>query len=307
MIVKIKKNSLPLFISSLTKKYEVFAPTGYRFEKIKSFEDVSFGKTIFSAKKLFLPSREEIFSFRDNKISVSIKAKKRVLFGLRPCDLNAISYLDLVFSANPYYAKRRENIILLGIQCKKQFENCYCDLTNSFESDNYDLLFIESGSNFFVKTGSERGKRLVKSMNKVKEVNEDGVNKLMGEIRKKFRKKSSIKINDKIIPKLSRDCFNCGVCNSVCPTCHCFTIEDRLSHDMKSGKRVREWDSCQLQRFTRVAGDFVFRKEREQRVRNRIYCKFKYSKENYGMMSCTGCGRCVDACTKKIDIFKVFG
>jgi ferredoxin len=47
-------------------------------------------------------------------------------------------------------------------------------------------------------------------------------------------------------------CVECGACNTVCPTCHCFLLLDQLH----SGEldRFRLWDSCLLKDFAQVAG-----------------------------------------------------
>ena len=119
-----------------------------------------------------------------------------------------------------------------------------------------------------------------------------------------MRSRVKIKINDKIIQQFAQRCVSCSACNAVCPTCVCFLTEDKLGVDLKPSERIRIWDSCQLQRYTRVAGSFVFRPERYQRLRNWIHCKFEYSKEREGMMSCVGCGRCVDICMVNINMFK---
>jgi predicted aldo/keto reductase-like oxidoreductase len=73
----------------------------------------------------------------------------------------------------------------------------------------------------------------------------------------------------------------------------------------KSGERRRIWDSCLLMNFTRVAGDYVFRKERTKRFRQWIYHKFCFFKEKYGTYGCVGCGRCIKTCLKHIDVTEV--
>jgi len=47
------------------------------------------------------------------------------------------------------------------------------------------------------------------------------------------------------------------------------------------------------------------RPELRSRLANRILHKFVYSPQQYGMLGCVGCGRCVDACPGAIDIRKV--
>ena len=57
----------------------------------------------------------------------------------------------------------------------------------------------------------------------------------------------------------AKTCVECGACNTICPTCHCFLLYDQK--DEKNMDRLRIWDSCLIKDFARVAGG-----AREQRV-----------------------------------------
>jgi len=331
----LKKTDLAGLLEHLSRTRQVYVPSGPRFELLsgKPAKQTKIDlnrKTFFSAKKLFLPAREVLFEF-DGKGKTTampkparIQAPKTVLFGARPCDLNAIKYMDMVFNDDPYYMKKRQATLLIGVQCTSPqlFDNCYCHYTGTFFADNYDLLLLHVAGKdskggkggFLVKAGSAEGKRLLATrfFSKSGKSNENQMDEKLEMLRKQFKKltkgkiRAETKINEQAIEAMAQDCYSCTACTSVCPTCHSFLIEDELDIDRKSGKRVRKWDSCQLKRYTRISGNVVFRPERLQRVRQRIYCKFRYSLEDQGMMSCTGCGRCIDVCNKKIDIFDVF-
>ena len=97
------------------------------------------------------------------------------------------------------------------------------------------------------------------------------------------------------------ECISCGACNFLCPTCHCFTVEDEVEFNLKDGKRIRKQASCQLKSFTRVAGDHIFRDSKEARFKHRIYHQIQYFKERHDIVMCTGCGRCIRGCPAKID------
>jgi len=53
---------------------------------------------------------------------------------------------------------------------------------------------------------------------------------------------------------IGNQCFECGACSFVCPTCSCFNIEDA---NLASGEtsRLRTWDSCSFEGYTKMAGD----------------------------------------------------
>jgi ferredoxin len=99
--------------------------------------------------------------------------------------------------------------------------------------------------------------------------------------------------------EVSRSCLTCGICSYLCPTCHCFDIVD------EGYLRLRCWDTCSSDTFTRMAAGEDHRKRKHSRYRQRIYHKFSYFKENFDTHSCVGCGRCTRHCPVKIDIVEI--
>ena len=98
-------------------------------------------------------------------------------------------------------------------------------------------------------------------------------------------------------------CLACGACSFLCPTCHCFDIQDEVTAE--GGVRFRCWDTCQFGEFTRMGAGHNPRPTQKERVRQRVSHKFKYLVEEFGRLGCTGCGRCVEACPVNIDIRSV--
>jgi len=74
--------------------------------------------------------------------------------------------------------------------------------------------------------------------------------------------------------------------------------------DLKTGTRIRVWDSCQNETFAKVSGGESFREERSDRKRHRFYRKFKYPINRYSRFFCTGCGRCTRTCMAKISLIE---
>jgi ferredoxin len=73
---------------------------------------------------------------------------------------------------------------------------------------------------------------------------------------------------------------------------------------MKSGKRIRELDSCQILEYASVALDQNYRRDRKDRIRHWMMCKFGAAAGDMNS-SCVGCGRCIRICPSKIDITEV--
>ncbi|KPJ71536.1 MAG: hypothetical protein AMS14_09065 [Planctomycetes bacterium DG_20] len=97
--------------------------------------------------------------------------------------------------------------------------------------------------------------------------------------------------------------MECGSCNFICPTCHCFLLSDLE----RAGRfrRFKNWDACQYEAFARVAGGANPRPKRWERLRNRFDKKFDFFVTHVGEPACTGCGRCVEACPGRIDLREI--
>lgn len=297
------KKDLNNFINNLIKKYEVIAPVKKdkvltKFEIIKDTKDIYLEKiTKVPVKKFFIPENETILEFKDKKILENPdKTKKRIILGLRKCDLNALQVIDkLMF--DEHYKNKRKNTILIGFFCDKPDEYCFC---NSMELNDtgYDLFFYPEGINYYISIGTKKGEALVKDLQDAKkDINipnpKNGKVLISKNIDRHYR--------NKIWESDASKCLSCSACTIYCPTCNCFDLKDKLDINLKDGKRQRQEMSCQLLAFTRVAGGKSFRQSRLARFKHFIYHKIVYYKKKKGRYMCVGCGRCLRACPPKID------
>ncbi|MCK4896541.1 MAG: 4Fe-4S dicluster domain-containing protein [Candidatus Heimdallarchaeota archaeon] len=98
-------------------------------------------------------------------------------------------------------------------------------------------------------------------------------------------------------------CIGCGTCTYLCPTCHCFDMQDEATLD--KGARIRVWDACMFPEYTMHTSGHNPRPARMHRVRNRFYHKYSYFPKNSDVIACTGCGRCIRYCPVNIDIIEL--
>ncbi len=310
----LKKEALPEFFSKLTKKYEIIAPVKvksiHRYEIVDSFDqiDLDFINTAYPAKTFFLPNYEKLFSYKNNKIKAPLTDTKRIIFGIRPCDVNALLTMDRIFVedyVDPYYQKRRENTILIVLNCLKTGDDCFCGSFKTNElKEGFDLLLTETDQGYVIKTGSETGINLVKNL-----PNTSLDPKPNLEFKKSGNPKDIINLKNnfenEIWEKEAKNCLSCGACTITCPTCGCFFVEDVPELDSNCGERCRHWASCQLKNFTKVAGNHVFREARASRLKHRIYHQLVYYREKFNKQMCVGCGRCTTNCPTGIDMCKI--
>ena len=314
---QIQKTDLSKFLNNIIQKNELYAPIktdAIRFEKIESPEKIYLDTNAdFPLKEFFFRDREKLFSFDKNKIKVEIEkpSKTRVFFGVRRCDLNAVKHQDFIFMEkhkDPYYSAQREDAILIGYHCKTA-PSKYCFCGSMDLGDHYDLMFWEDESHYFVHVGTKKGENLINSS---KELFSKTNIKLNEEHKKidftnRLKKKDISKLQDNPDWKKGVDkCISCAACTTLCPTCYCHEIKDEVTlSDLQKGERLREWSSCQLKSFTKVAGNHVFRENREERFKHRIHHQLQYFKERYNIEMCVGCGRCITHCPTEIDFVEI--
>ncbi|MCM8759789.1 MAG: 4Fe-4S dicluster domain-containing protein, partial [Candidatus Omnitrophica bacterium] len=179
------------------------------------------------------------------------------------------------------------------------------------------LTLVENG--FILEIGSQKGERLLSDSSFLRKANGNELSK-RDEIRKNSsalikKQNERFQIPEKIHAEFKNvfsslvwediweNCVQCGSCTNVCPSCVCFFLEDisKEEHFFKS----KIWDSCLFPGYARMASGVSPRPLLSERYKNRLACKYMYMVEHFGMVGCTGCGRCIAGCPGKIDKRKV--
>lgn len=328
------KSQVPDWIARLQADFEVVGPVAkegaFVFAPLSRPADLrlDYPITLQSPKAYLLPPEETLLRFERGQppqVEPAHQERRRILFGVHPCDINATWLLDLAFSQDTLdtpYMERRERTLIVGLDCLRPCDDhSFCKSMGSLEvTGGYDLFLTDLGEDYAVESGTEMGQELLERYAQARQATAEDtarLNKVLGEKWPRFSLKLTREAQDlaqmleltydnPLWEELAQKCLGCGSCNLVCPTCYCFDVQDRLALDLKGGERLRRWDGCMLRDFTLVASGEVFREHRSARLRHRFYRKGKYMFEDYGRVGCVGCGRCVRACLVKIDPVEVF-
>ncbi|MBL7156613.1 MAG: 4Fe-4S dicluster domain-containing protein [Candidatus Omnitrophica bacterium] len=322
------------FLDKLKNTFNVFVPVKkdkQRFYKKYDTprEDIIIGEVrAFEPAKAFFSHAREIVAEGFKNTSPQMNKKPLAIVGVKACDLKGFKVQDHVFLnhdyKDPFYIRNRENNLIISADCTSAIDTCFClavGVTPYPEKDfDINLSSVEGG--FIAETGSEKGKATIDAHANLFESVKTRAKSQKDEQRKKVTKDVERNIKENNVPRQeslkgiieknfesdiwkdeARACVECGACNTVCPTCHCFLLYDEKNKENLA--RLRIWDSCMIKDFARVAGGANPRAKLWMRLRNRFEKKFYYFPKVADFYACTGCGRCITACPAKIDIRKV--
>jgi len=320
----INKGDVVSFVSSLQGQFEVIGPVAreskFAFARVTDPSQLrlDYNTTILPPKKALLPQEETLFSFKRNGDFTAqpvFDLRPRVILGAHTCDIHAMKLLDAVFVkgyADAHYLKRRENTVIVGIECLTPCdEHSFCKSMGTLSAgEGYDIHLTDLGDVYAADVSTPAGEALMSRHARSREGTRDDINRLNKVLSEKWPRFShrldfdsselpslmAVSYKNPLWEELGAKCLACGQCTIVCPTCYCFNVVDEVSMDGQSGARKRIWDSCQLDEFARVATGENFRKNRAQRQRHRFFRKGKYIPDNHGELGCVGCGRCARAC-----------
>ena len=332
----LKKDHLLPWLRRLAKSHRVVAPLKNRhgdtlygeLDAVETAELDLAGQPQASAKSFFLPQQEVLFTYQRGAeggyefTETPPAAPPTVFFGLRSCDLSAILYTDVVFlgrEKEPGYRQRREAAILISIACHEPQANCFCHATKSgpFLEFGYDLQFTDLGNRFLVEVGRSRGEELVREWQPFFSLATEEDVKLQYQLALEanglFRRSVDVGhavqvlaeggVAEAVWRELADRCQDCGGCAYLCPTCTCFTIRDeKLTED--HGERLRCWDACTLDGFSRMAGGHNPVNKEAHALQRRFQHKLRDDVRKHGRPSCVGCGRCVGICFGGVDIIR---
>ena len=335
-IYYISTEELNKFAEELRKSYRVFAPVekpanftnepDYSFQLLDESQDILFNpyRAVEPLKSFFTYPKEKASTYF-TKEDLSEGFKETVIFGVKACDIAGHKIQDYVFlegvEVDALYRLKRENTIIISGDCIDIKQVCHCLAWEILPHPvwGFDLNLSPLNEGFVAEVGSKKGEELVLKFKKyflpAKDVQIAGRSakreSLIERLKRHLLPQNLVKKEN--VQKLVRDghnldtwqkfmltCVECGGCNFICDTCHCFLLSD--NKEKQDNVKIRTWDACLYANYARVAGGANPLKLRAQRLRFRFTKKFDFFIDNLGIPACCGCGRCIEVCPGKIDL-----
>lgn len=339
MILEISFTDFPGFVRLVAASYNTYGPVLREVfpGEVTSFElltpellsepDPSMTGTLylespveFGVKELFMPRGEVILEYGEGgplpPAFLKGEPHRKVIFGLRYCDLAAIRKHDIALTSgegDPYFSFRREGTVLVGYHQKDCGDRwCYCNSVDADFSESIphnpmcDILVYKREDKYLLETFTGEGEDLISEFADLFTPTDITLTEDDRRVENTLTFTPPLDTmsleglyDSPLWDDLVSKCLSCGMCNTLCPTCYCFEFKD--IEEGGTLKRVRNLSECHFDCFTGVAGGHTFRYKKGAKFKHRILHQLEYFKEREGETLCTGCGRCIRYCPTKID------
>jgi len=327
--------SCDALLREFRKDFRIFAPVRLegrgrfsdtdmvRYGEIRNFREMELReKSLFSPKEVLFPPSETLFHFAETGVrepSLLREDGKGLLVLLRACDIAGVDRLDAIFLGNgpekdPYYEARRKRVVFALIECgplgasrSGSFGSCFCVSMGTNRASGYALVLRpeDDGLSLFLQDPAFAAylpPDAVRTSYAPSFPLEDPFPVRVpdpGDMSRAVREESLF--SAAFWKDYDSRCIACGRCNTVCPTCSCFTTYDvTYEENASAGERRRVWAGCHVDRFTDMAGGHRFREKYGARMRFKTMHKIHDFHLRFGRHMCVGCGRCDDACPEYI-------
>lgn len=278
------------------------------------------GRSVQSAKGFFFAEQEHIFEFDGRYFRETLpKPAPFALIGVSSCDLVAIAYQDQFFANDPHYQARRQQALLVGLECTVPCEHGFCptvDAGPAARPGTSDLVLHPVGDGWLLTVTSEQGRESLQGLNLTTAPETMKQQRLaqLEDCERQFPDDQHIRdgvqalnagtINASTWQQMGIQCLSCSGCTSLCPTCSCYGVQDQSADQTITRRRF--WDSCLYDGFQREASQHNPSDDAGARVYRFWYHKFSDDfRKDFGRYGCVGCGRCEATCPGVIGIHSV--
>lgn len=314
--ISIPKNDMKAMLAKIMEQYRLVAPASngkvVDYLTISDVEKVVMDDRIpyKSPKEFFFPRCEKIISFDEDGAVAAAPGQETVVFGVKPCDLEALAVMTRVFTMgkfqDPFFIGHRENNVVIGVGCREKKPGCFCErlAVDMSYSRECDLFLEDRGDSYEVLYVSDKGRdKLSAYLSELASFENPDIKAKEPEAPLSLSDNEADMFDNIDWEAITETCQSCGLCTYICPTCHCFDFKD--VEEGGTACRYRNWDSCMFPKFTLHASGHNPRDTKKERYRQRVLHKYLYVPKNFDAIACTGCGRCIRSCPAGVNIRQV--
>ena len=180
---KLSMNDVPKFLSSVGAAMDLFVPvrmtgaTNWGVWDKEREVDLQTLKSVKSPKDVFFPQCQTMYTVSKGEDGFSIDPMKLTdqpfcVFGIRPCDVRALTVMDQVFLADPvdtFYKARREQAILVSLACHRPAQTCFCSVfgIDAAQCDGADVAMWMIGEELFLEGQTEKGNEFLEQFSEL--------------------------------------------------------------------------------------------------------------------------------------------
>jgi ferredoxin len=244
--------------------------------------------------------------------------KPQAIIGVRACDLAGLALQDAHFlregRRDAHYARRREHLFLVAVQCAEPGATCFCASTGDGPTPTagYDIALAELADGFVAVAGSAKGQAVLNGLclpaatqSQLETARKQGEDAAASQLRslpgRNLRAALMSRLEHPRWDEVATRCLACGNCVAVCPTCFCHAETDEPALNGQSSAHARIWDSCFGEAHGHLHG-FNVRPDIRTRYRQWLTHKLATWHDQFGRSGCVGCGRCIAWCPTGIDL-----
>lgn len=303
----------------------VQAPGRYRLEDKGDERMFDYVNGMESLKRLLFDPEETLWRVStDGEVRFNEDFKDvqpTAVIGARSCDLAGMLVQDRTFLAgkyspvtDPYYARRRENLLIVAVNCTTSVSTCFCASMDAGPraKEGFDLALTELENDFLVEACSDTGVALAGELPLRPAASADSeaaAHAIEGAAKSQVRSLDVKDIYELLFSNLDHPrwddvasrCLSCSNCVMVCPTCFCHREYDEPDLDGGGSRHVRRWDACYTLEHGSTHGAYL-RPQVKQRYRQWLTHKLAAWIPQFGVSGCVGCGRCITWCPTGIDL-----